>query len=43
MANGSSRQFTYDAESGQLTKISDIAKVGSGERRTDWVARRNAA
>lgn len=42
MANGSSRQFTYDAESGQLAKISDIAKLGTKERQTDWTARRNS-
>ncbi len=40
--DGSHRDFTYDATTGDLTKISDVTKSDKGERADDWTRKRNA-
>lgn len=41
--DGSHRDFTYDATTGELAKISDVMKSEKGERTDDWTRKRNAA
>ncbi len=40
--DGSHRDFTYDATTGELSKISDVTKTDKGERADDWTRKRNA-
>ncbi len=41
--DGSHRDFTYDATTGELSKISDVTKTEKGDRTDDWTRKRNAA
>lgn len=41
--DGSHRDFSYDATTGDLTKISDVTKLPSGERVDEWTRKRNPA
>lgn len=39
--DGSHRDFTYDAGSGELAKISDVTKTDKEERADEWLRKRN--
>jgi len=39
--DGSHRDFSYDSNTGQVVKISDVTKTEKGERTDDWTRRKN--